>query len=274
MARSSCIVGKFQAAQGPISVTKAVREAGHGHNHIEKAVRGAEYGHNHMEKAVREVEYGHNPMEKAVREAGYGHNQKEKGVRGAGYGHNQKEKAVCAHRDGDGSTEMTVAQRADSPHIEFGIELGDSSMAEPYPSRRHSMRLPGYDYSSAGTYFVIICTDRGQPRFGQIVDRAPLLSALGEIALSCWQAIPTHYPQVALDASIVMPNHMHGVLWILDEQNGTGTIPRIGTIYRARTGESGGDPQAEDRKRRIASGVLAVRSLARCPVLSASTRPR
>jgi REP element-mobilizing transposase RayT len=41
------------------------------------------------------------------------------------------------------------------------------------------------------------------------------LSESGAIAAACWQAIPGHFPHVELDAWVVMPNHMHGILWIL-----------------------------------------------------------
>lgn len=50
--------------------------------------------------------------------------------------------------------------------------------------------------------------------FGEVVEGKMVLSPIGEIAQSCWQEIPEHFPFVHLDAFVVMPNHVHGVLMI------------------------------------------------------------
>ncbi|MGE5567426.1 MAG: transposase [Rhodospirillales bacterium] len=47
---------------------------------------------------------------------------------------------------------------------------------------------------------------------GEIVEGEMRLSAEGELVVACWNAIPKHYPHVVLDAFVVMPNHIHGVL--------------------------------------------------------------
>jgi REP element-mobilizing transposase RayT len=76
--------------------------------------------------------------------------------------------------------------------------------------RRNSLRLPGYDYRTPGAYFITICT----PAQRQIL----LDPQVREIVESCWAAIPDHFRDVALDAFVVMPNHIHGLLQVLDEQ--------------------------------------------------------
>ncbi len=81
------------------------------------------------------------------------------------------------------------------------------------------------------------------------------LSAEGEIAAACWRAIPEHFPNVRLDASVVMPNHVHGIVCILPDDAppsdaGASSGPSRGsrgTIYRAPTrrfGESHTGPLA------------------------------
>lgn len=40
------------------------------------------------------------------------------------------------------------------------------------------------------------------------------LNDAGEIARRCWEDIPHHFPSVELDAFVVMPNHMHGIIVI------------------------------------------------------------
>lgn len=62
-----------------------------------------------------------------------------------------------------------------------------------------------------------ICAHRGQPIFGDIVDDKPRLSLVGQFVDLCWQAIPYHFPHVELDQFVVMPNHFHGILWIVDD---------------------------------------------------------
>jgi putative transposase len=74
------------------------------------------------------------------------------------------------------------------------------------PKRHHrrSIRLPGYDYRQPGAYFVTICTYQGEPLFDDPV--------LKRVAETLWQRIPRHFPHVQLDAWVVMPNHLHGIL--------------------------------------------------------------
>ena len=86
-----------------------------------------------------------------------------------------------------------------------------------YDARNHhrrSIRWFAYDYAQAGAYFVTICTHRQQCLFGRVVDDAMELNAAGQAVASCWRGIPTHYPDVVLDAFVVMPNHVHGILMI------------------------------------------------------------
>ena len=80
--------------------------------------------------------------------------------------------------------------------------------------RRRSIRLKGYDYSSAGAYFVTVCTKDRRCLFGQILDSKICLTAGGKAAENCWQNIPSHYPQVVLDEHVIMSNHIHGIIVI------------------------------------------------------------
>ena len=85
--------------------------------------------------------------------------------------------------------------------------------------RRRSIRLKGYDYSRPGAYFVTICTQDRQCLFGKVVDGEMRLNRLGAIAHQCWQNIPGHFPHVALDTYVIMPNHVHGIIWIVNDPN-------------------------------------------------------
>ena len=77
-----------------------------------------------------------------------------------------------------------------------------------------SARLPYYDYSQNGMYFVTICTHEKNYFFGEIHNNEMLYSEMGKIAAECWENIPDHFPFMKLGEWVVMPNHVHGVLCI------------------------------------------------------------
>jgi putative transposase len=77
---------------------------------------------------------------------------------------------------------------------------------------RRSIRLRGYDYQEAGAYFVTVCTANRECFFGEIVDEAMQLNRLGEIVEDEWHRTAILRPQVSLDAFVVMPNHVHGIV--------------------------------------------------------------
>jgi len=84
--------------------------------------------------------------------------------------------------------------------------------------RRKAIRLPGYDYSQAGEYFVTICTKDREHIFGKIEAGRMLVNGFGEIVASCWMDLPNHYPYVQTDEFVVMPNHVHGII-VITERN-------------------------------------------------------
>jgi len=86
----------------------------------------------------------------------------------------------------------------------------------PDKHHRHSIRLKDYDYSQAGAYFVTICTRDREGLFGEIAEGLMRLSPFGEIIRACWDNLPRHYPHVALDAFVIMPNHIHGIIVLAD----------------------------------------------------------
>jgi putative transposase len=78
--------------------------------------------------------------------------------------------------------------------------------------RRRSVRLPGFDYSQPGQYFVTVCAFQKRCLFGSITDDRPSLSRIGRIVYDVWISIPSHTNVVELDSFVVMPNHIHGIL--------------------------------------------------------------
>ena len=79
---------------------------------------------------------------------------------------------------------------------------------------RRSIRLKGYDYTQPGAYFLTIVTHNRACLFGDIVDGQMQLNEGGRVAERCWLDIPSHFRHVALDAFVIMPNHVHGIVII------------------------------------------------------------
>ncbi len=80
--------------------------------------------------------------------------------------------------------------------------------------RKDSTRLKDGDYSSSGYYFVTICTKNQECSFGDVKDGKVRLTRIGEAAKEYWQEILEHFKNVKLDEYVVMPNHVHGIIVI------------------------------------------------------------
>jgi len=116
------------------------------------------------------------------------------------------------------------------------------SKYDPQKHHRRSIRLKGYDYTSAGGYFVTIVTYHRECLFGEIVNGGMQLSEYGKIADEYWRDIPNHFPNVKLGAYVVMPNHVHGIILIHDGRDMRSHVPTetfgkpvsgsLGTIVR------------------------------------------
>jgi putative transposase len=86
----------------------------------------------------------------------------------------------------------------------------------PKIHRRKQIRLKEYDYSQPGEYFVTICAKDKKHLFGKIVEESIRLSPTGEIIKQCWESIPKHFPNVNLDEYIIMPDHVHGIVIVIE----------------------------------------------------------
>ena len=80
--------------------------------------------------------------------------------------------------------------------------------------RRKGLRYGSFDYSSPGAYFVTICTHEKSCIFGRIVGGEMFLNDLGRVAEEAWRQVPVHFPEMRSDAWVVMPNHVHGIVFI------------------------------------------------------------
>jgi len=96
--------------------------------------------------------------------------------------------------------------------------------------RVESARLPDWDYAGIGWYFVTVSTKDGVCHFGEVVDDDIRLSPIGEIVAEEWGQTGQIRLNVRLDAWIVMPNHVHGIIVIIESPL------RAKTIYPVTAG--------------------------------------
>ena len=81
---------------------------------------------------------------------------------------------------------------------------------------RRSIRLKDYNYASAGSYFITICTKNKECLFGNVINSTVELTSIGRIAHKSWLNINKHFENIELDEFIIMPNHIHGIITIND----------------------------------------------------------
>ncbi|MBI2918370.1 MAG: transposase [Chloroflexi bacterium] len=102
---------------------------------------------------------------------------------------------------------------------------------DPGRHHRRSVRLPGYDYSEAGAYFVTIVVQDRACAFGDVVNGEMQPNNTGEIVRAEWLSLPARFASIRLDAFIVMPNHLHGIIVLQDSP--TPTLEQIVRAFKA-----------------------------------------
>ncbi len=93
---------------------------------------------------------------------------------------------------------------------------------------RKNFRLPGYDYSGAGYYFVTICTKDRRPVLGLVRGHQVTPSNAGLVVVGIWESVPVRFSGVSLDTFVLMPNHIHCIVVIDD--NRPGSMNRASTL--------------------------------------------
>src|SRR6266849_6979927 len=92
-------------------------------------------------------------------------------------------------------------------------------------TRRNSHRLPAYDYRSNGAYFITICTDKRQ----RVLEIPGIRTALQEK----WHQIQERFPGVRVDAFVIMPDRVHGILWLDGSLKDAPTIGKVIGAFKA-----------------------------------------
>ena len=95
---------------------------------------------------------------------------------------------------------------------------------------RRSIRLKGYDYSRPGAYFVTVCLYGREP----YLDMPAVRAIVNEV----WNALPQRFPTIALDEFVVMPDHVHFILWLRPATENRPTLGRIVCVYKSLIGRA------------------------------------
>ena len=129
-------------------------------------------------------------------------------------------------------------------HMAVIGETGWNMTYDPEKHHRRSIRLPQYDYTQSGVYFVTICTHERECVLGDVVDGVMILNDWGIIADRFWDEVSAHFRGVAIDAHVIMPNHVHADIVIVQNpiRRGEVSSPALATTRAAIQG--GGTPPA------------------------------
>ena len=104
--------------------------------------------------------------------------------------------------------------------------------------RIESARHPDWNYADNGMYFVTICTHNKVCYFGEVINERMQLTSIGQTVNKFWLEIPKHFPNVILDEYIIMPNHLHGIIFICnDDMRRDGNGRRDVALQRLYTGQ-------------------------------------
>jgi len=105
---------------------------------------------------------------------------------------------------------------------------------------RRSIRHPNHDYSQPAAYFVTICAEGRARRFGTVSGGELRLNDAGRAVAAVWLSLPERFPQVGIDAFVVMPDHFHGIV-LVREPLGDSTPEALRSAARSRWPHALGD---------------------------------
>jgi REP element-mobilizing transposase RayT len=81
------------------------------------------------------------------------------------------------------------------------------------------MRLTSWDYTRSGAYFITLGCARRRDIFGSWSKGRLELNSLGHIAAEEWLRTVEIRDEIGLDVYVIMPNHVHGLVWIWNDND-------------------------------------------------------
>jgi putative transposase len=100
-------------------------------------------------------------------------------------------------------------------------------MAEPAQFHRDTNRLPDYDYTGAGGYSITLITHRHVCMFGEITADQVSMNGYGDIVREEWLRTAIIRPGIILDEFVIMPNHIHGIIFITESVGAHSLVPAL-----------------------------------------------
>jgi putative transposase len=100
------------------------------------------------------------------------------------------------------------------PGAASSAPTGQNMKPEAAKPRRRSIRLQGWDYARTGAYFVTVCVQNRECLLGDVAGDVVVRHESGRLVQSCWENLRQRFPDLELDAFVVMPNHVHGIIVI------------------------------------------------------------
>jgi len=102
-------------------------------------------------------------------------------------------------------------------------------MAEDnFPDRKLN-RLPEYDYSNPGLYFVTLCIHQRKQILSHIDDGQVKVFLAGKICQKQWFELPNRFRDIVVDEVVIMPNHIHAIVYIPPENSSFSLSEVIGS---------------------------------------------
>ena len=114
---------------------------------------------------------------------------------------------------------------------------------DPDKHHRRSIRLPQYDYAQPGVYFVTICTHEHECILGEVVDDVMILNDWGIVTNQFWKEVAAHFCGVAIDAHVIMPNHVHANIVIVSDNTRRGEETSLSPATTQGGETQGGETQ-------------------------------
>jgi putative transposase len=120
-----------------------------------------------------------------------------------------------------------------NPHRETNL-MNNGPNYRQLPKRR-SIRYEGYDYSSEGMYFVTLVTHHHEHLFGNIENGVMKLNEYGVIVKEEWFKSAKIRKEIELerDEFVIMPNHIHGIVQIIETGSIIKNLTRVDELVRA-----------------------------------------
>jgi REP element-mobilizing transposase RayT len=86
---------------------------------------------------------------------------------------------------------------------------------DPDIHQRRSIRLRDYDYATGGACFFTVCVQGRECLFGQVMGGEMVLNEAGRMVELWWRKIPEKFGNAGLGEHVIMPDHFHGIVWIV-----------------------------------------------------------